>query len=160
MRASEIVQALKDKKGQHVQVVWARSAKTVADCPLHVVKRTAAYVRTGISYANLSSVKDGISTGTRGEVGKLPFGHWRHGFENYIIDHTPKGDSIPVEYVRLYPASFPNLQKPRVEWLADGVVTTFKDIKQHLDKSELRKEKEQPLCFTVKAANIIEIAGE
>lgn len=160
MKAIEIINALKGKKGQHVQAVWSRKADTLKDCPFTITKRTAAWVRSGIQYANLTNVKNAIQSGERGEVGKLPFGQWAKGYENYIIIHTPKGATAPVEYVRLYPATFENLSHPHVEWTMDGIPATFEQVEPYLKASEKRKEDEQPACFTLRADSILEIAGE
>ena len=162
MKALQVVQAVNGKKGQHVLAVWSREAKTVKGCAFSIVKRTAAWVRSGISYANLTSVKEGIQSGTREAVASLPWGQWREGFANYIIDHTPKGSTVPVEYVRLYPATFANLAKEtRVEWMMDGVVATYAEVEPYLLASEKKKDDDKPVeCFTLRAESIIEIAGE
>ena len=154
MKAIAIVQAVQDKKGQHVLAVWERSAKTLKTATCTIVKRTSAYVRAGINYANLCVVKDGIEAGERGEVESLPWGQWRAGFETMIIDH--KG----TEYVRLYPATFGNLV-PDVQWFMDSKPATYEQVEPHLLASEKRKDNEdKPLCFTLKAESILEIAGE
>lgn len=159
MNALTIYEILRKKKGQHVQVVWAKKAKTLRDCAMTITKRTAAWVRSGIDFANLANVKEGIEEGSRAPVGKLPFGHWRNGFEKYIIDHTPKGEIENVEYIRLYPPTFENLQHPKVEWLMDGVVATYEEVLPYLLASEKRKD-EKPDCFTLRAESVICIAGE
>lgn len=158
MQATEIVKQLKEyRTAAHLPIVWRRNAKTKKDCTVHIEKRTCAYVRTGIDYANTKKVLEGIIAGEREEVGSLPWGHWRKGFENYILDHTPKGETMPVEYIRLYPASFDNLKAKIVsEWLVNGVVSTFDDCKVHLLKSEFPTD-ETPECFTVKARDIISV---
>lgn len=149
MNALQIVQTIQDKKGQHVSATWQRQAKTRKGCPHIIAKRTSVYVRSGINFANLGEVKNGIEKGERGEVQSLPWGHWREGFFPFIIDHNG------MEYIRLYPASFDNL-KPSVEWSLDGKPATFDDVKSFLLASEFPKE-EKPECFTVKAESVIEI---
>jgi hypothetical protein len=156
MKAIEIVTALQGKKGQHVQAVWARKMKTRGEFSVSIVKRTEAWVRTGIKFANLKSVAEGIEQGTRAEVGKLPFGTWRKGFENLIIDHTPKGQTESVEYVRLYPATFDNLKTPKVEYFMDGVPATWEQIEPYL----LARDNREVETFTLRAENVIEIAGD
>ena len=150
MKAIEIVENLNGKKGQHISATWQRQAKTLKNCGVVVGKRTKVFVRSGINFANISEVKNGISQNERGEVQALPWGTWREGFFPYIIDH--KG----VEYVRLYPSAFDNL-KPSVEWTIDGKPATFDQVKPFLLASELPKD-EKPLCFTVKAESVLEIA--
>lgn len=153
MKAQEVVQYLQGKAGQHVNVSWSRKAKTRGSCPFEIIKHTSAFVRTGIKYANLQAVKSEIAAGNREQVGQLPFGHWRPGFENYIIDHNG------TEYVRLYPASFDNLSEPQVSWTMDGITATFDDVKLYLKRSEDKRE-HQSACFTVKAEDINSVGAE
>ena len=151
MNAQEIVNALQNRKGQHVQITWQRQVKTLKTFAGVIAKRTTAYVRTGIDYANLSSVKAGIASGEREEVQSLPWGQWRAGAEKYIIDHNNQ------EYVRLYPASFDNL-KPRVEWTLNGNPVAYDTISSVLLANERPKQDEEKAeCFTVKAASIVSI---
>ena len=154
MKALAIVAAVQNKKGQHVLAVWERFAKTLKTSSVVIGKRTSAYVRAGINYANLGVVKDGIAAGERGEVESLPWGQWRAGFETMIIDHKD------CEYVRLYPATFDNLV-PTVQWFMNGQPATYEQVEPHLLASEKRKDDDdKPLCFTLKAETVLEIAGE
>lgn len=151
MNAQEIVSNVVTRKGQHVRATWQRVAKTFKDCPLLIVKRTSAYVRAGIEYANLALVKDGIANGERGEVESLPWGEWAK--YPFIITHKGK------EYVRLYPATFANLATPTVEWSIDGKPATYAQVEPFLLASEKRKDdEEKPLCFTLKAEDVIALA--
>lgn len=157
MNAEQIVNRLKEhNKGSHVQVCWRRTLKTKKDCVNVIEKETCAWVRAGISYQNLSNVKNGIAEGTRGEVQSLPWGQWRDGFTNYIIDHTPKGQTDKKEYVRLYPATFENLQKSIfVEYFMDGNPVTYETVEPFLLASDKRKpDEEQPDCFTLAAETV------
>jgi hypothetical protein len=115
MNAKQIVENLQNHKGQHVQACWTRPMKTRKDVPMSIVKRTCAYVRAGIDYANLRTVKEGVESGERAEVQGLKWGQWSE--FPFIIAH--KG----VDYVRLYPAVFANL-KPTVEYSIDGKPAT------------------------------------
>jgi len=149
MNAQQIVESLKTRKGQHVQAVWQRLAKTLKACPMAVGKRTSAWVRAGIDYANLASVQNGIASGERGEVQSLPWGTWKQ--FPFVIENKGK------EYVRLYPASFGNLSTPQVEWTLDGKPTTYENVEQFLLESEKRKDNERPDCFTLSADSILSI---
>lgn len=156
MQAEQIVKRLQSHpKGSHVKVCWRRKAKTFKDCALNIEKETCAWVRAGINYSNLEDVKNGIAEGTRKPVGKLPYGNWRKGFENYIIDHTRK-DGVFTEQVRLYPAVFENLKrKIDVEWFVDGRPTTYEAIEQYLLAEERKKEDaEEKDCFNVTASTV------
>lgn len=157
MNAETIVNKLKNHpKASHVKVCWRRAAKVKKDCAALIEKETCAWVRAGISYQNLSTVKDGIAEGTRGEVQSLPWGQWRDGFANYIIDHTPKGATENKEYIRMYPATFENLQKGIfVEWFMDGRPVSYETVEPFLLASEKPKpEEEKAECFTVSAESI------
>jgi len=151
MQAIDIVNQLKQNRaGQHVKVTWQRNAKTRKSWEGGIItKTTTAWVRAGIAYANLSHIKEGVEQGLREEVQSLPWGQWRDGLENYVIDH--KGQ----EYVRLYPAVFDNLT-PHVEWRLNGEPTTFEACEPYLLASERPQDKEAD-CFTVKAQDIIQI---
>jgi len=151
MQAIEIVNALKTRKGQHVQIEWQRPCKTLKSFDGIIYKRTCAWVRSGISYANLSDVKDAIERGEREPVEGLPWGEWREGAVNFIIDH--KGQ----EYIRLYPAVFNNLDTGEVTFLLDGKAATYAEVEPFILASEKRKDEPKPACFTVNAANILSI---
>ena len=145
MKAQEIISQIKGKAGQHVKAIWQRLAKTRKDCDCIIAKRTAAYIRTGIDYAIRAA-------NAAKETGPLPWGEWMPGFEHRIITH--KG----AEYVRMYPATFANLM-PKVEWTLNGIPATYADVEPFLLASEKHKENdERPLCFTIKADSLIEIA--
>jgi len=153
MDANQIVSQLNGKAGQHVKVTWSRPAKTLKDCALAIGKRTSAWVRSGIEFANLASVKDGVESGERESVGKLPWGQWREGFRPYIIDH--KG----AEYVRLYPSTFANLGA-EVEWTIGGQPASYAEVEPYLLASEKRKEEKEAVeCFTLKAESIVSIGN-
>lgn len=156
MKALAVYEDLKNRKGQHVQMVWQRTAaikKAAKDAGNVVMKRTLAYVRAGINYSNLQDVREGIEAGTREPVEGLPWGQWREGFTNFIIDNGEK------EYIRLYPAAFRNLQQAEVTWLLNGEEVDFATVKPMLLASEMRDKDEKPAaCFTVKAADIVTIA--
>lgn len=155
MKALEVFDDLRTRCGQHVKVSWQRSCKVKKSAGQHTVhKRTVAFVRAGITYGNLASVRNEIEAGTRDEVQSLPWGTWREGFKNFIIDH--KG----TEYIRLYPPSFENLKQPEVTWLLDGRAVSYEEVEPYLLASEKRKDKDEegPACFTVKADDIVTIA--
>jgi hypothetical protein len=153
MTAQNIVDALKAHKGTHKGLCWRRKVKTLKVCTATIEKETRAYVRAGINYANLASVKDGIASGERGEVQPLPWGTWAQ--FPFIITHTPK-NGVLTEYVRLYPATFDNLTDAiRVKYYMNGVEVKYQDIEQFLLGSEKRSdEDEKPECFTIKAQDL------
>lgn len=154
MQAIEVINALKGKAGQHVAAIWQRQVKTRKGFDGLIFKRTKAYVRAGINYSNLSDVRDAIEAGEREPVQGLPWGQWREGYANYIIDHKDK------EYVRLYPAVFANL-KASVEYLMDGQTVSYEQVEPFMLASEKRKpDDEKSACFNVNAADLITIADD
>ncbi len=154
MNANEIVNALKGKSGRHVPAVWEKKMKTLKGVTLPITKKTTAYVRAGIDYANLSTVKEGVESGERGDVQGLPWGEWE--LFPFIIRHTPKGASVSFQYVRLYPAVFDNL-KTTVQYFIDGHPAKLEQVKPLCLASEFRDEEKEITCFTLRAENILSI---
>ncbi len=151
MNSIDIVKTLKNHKGQHIQACWRRQAKTRKGVS-GIEKQTCAYVRSGIDYANLGVVKQGIASGERGDVQPLPWGNWLE--FPFLIEH--KGE----HYVRLYPASFQNL-KPSVQWFRDGNPVELADIKESLLASEYTTYSDnEPVCFTIRANDVVFIGSE
>lgn len=149
MKALDIIKVLKNRKGQHVKAIWQRTAKVKEGCPFIIAKRTEAWVRSGIAYANLQEIRQGVEAGTREPVQSLPWGKWREGYTHYIIDHKDR------EYIRLYPASFDNLGA-KTEWTMDGKPADYSRVEPWLLASEKRQE-DRPACFTLDVANIVSI---
>lgn len=149
MNAKQVVENLKNHKGQHVAACWTRQLKTRVDVASIVTKRVCAYVRAGIDYSHLASVKDGIATGEREPVEGLKWGEWSE--FPFIIAH--KG----ADYVRLYPAVFSNLKKQTVTYACDGVECSPEKARELCLASEFRERDEAPTCFVIKAENIEKI---
>lgn len=159
MTAIDIMTNLIGRAGQHIKMVWQRACHVKADCPFLIVKRVEAHVRSGIAYANLIDIREGIEAGTREPVAGLPWGQWREGFTNYIIDHTPKGQLENVEYIRLYPPTFENLKHPTVTYLIDGAPATFEQVEPYLLEREKREEFDSKV-FTVRASDVVSIGRQ
>jgi len=109
-----------------------------------LTKRVQMVARAGIDYANLSSVREGIANGERGEVQTLPWGEW-FAFP-YVIRH--KGGY----YFRLYPVAG---SVPTVAYMVNGSEVSKEDWMAYLTPSERAKMEsgDRPDCFTVKAEN-------
>jgi hypothetical protein len=151
MNAKNIVETLKSRKGQHVFVAWKRALKTRKDTSAIVEKQTTAFVRAGINYANLASVREGIESGERGEVQPLPaWCEWEQA--PFILRHKTNG----TQYVRLYPSTFANLA-PSVRYFVNGNETDENGAKLYCLASEFREREESPACFMVKCDSITEI---
>lgn len=118
-------------------------------------KRISGVFRAGISFENLSSVKEGIESGERNEVGSLPFGEW----EKYpcLIKHTNK-EGVFNRYVRLYPTENCVL---KVQYLVNGVESTKEQFLSFLTPSDRAKAEngEKPECITIKETNLISLGS-
>lgn len=152
MNAKNIVEQLTTRKGQHVFVTWRRKLKTLKTCSLTIEKETKAFVRAGIDYSHLASVREGIASGEREEVQPLP--SWCEWIQ---FPFTLRHKANRTEYVRLYPASFANL-KPVVRYFVNGIEAKAEDIKPFCYASEFEENETAPACFMVKAESISEIA--
>lgn len=109
-----------------------------------LTKRVRMVARAGIDYANLSTVREGIASGERGEVQPLPWGEW-FAFP-YVIAH--KGGY----YFRLYPVAG---SVPTVTYTVNGETVDRDTFAGYLTPSERAKMEsgDRPDCFTVKAEN-------
>lgn len=142
-KAKAALLALSDCKGQFIAAEWMSEPKPLAAHKGKVLRKfSKATVRTGVSFANLSSVKEGIAAGERGEVESLPWGEWM--VYPYIITH--KGN----EYLRLtLTEGCPITSRYEV----DGVEVDAATFHSMLPKSS----GERPEVLTVKVANLIRI---
>lgn len=154
LSADVIKNKLLSSKGQFVKAAWKSNPKPAAAHKNTVLeKHTVAVVQAGVNYANLSSVKQGIADGTRGEVQELPWGTWKS--FPYIIEHKDQ------EYLRLYPSGAAN-HIPKSVFFVDGEVVDKKKFAEYLTPAEAKKlleptEEDRPACFTIKADNILNI---
>ena len=149
--AAEIIANILAAKGQFVTARWTSVVPTAAAFKaLNITKITSAVVRSGIDFANLTSVKDGIENEERSEVGSLPWGTWIN--FPYIIGHKEK------TYVRLYPSLSAN-HIPKVSYFVDGIETPKAEILQYLTGSNVKKltESKTPECFTLTSTNVLDI---
>jgi hypothetical protein len=154
LTAEMVKEKIKNAKGYFVKAAWKSNPKPAASFKEMILeKRTVAVVQAGVNFANLSTVKDGIEKGERGEVGELPWGSWKE--FPYIIEH--KG----AEYIRLYPSHGHN-HTPKSMYYVNGQEVDKATFASYLTKSEAEKilnpkEEDRPLCFTVKSDNIMGI---
>ena len=77
LTAADITNKILSCKGNFVKVFWKSNPSPAAIHKKNGVvleKVTNAVVRAGIDFANLTSVKEGIANGERGEVQSLPWG--------------------------------------------------------------------------------------
>ena len=156
-KAEALIEAVKGCKGQFVHVEYVTHVKTSAAHKNKVIKKYVQGVfRTGIDYANLKSVREGIANGERGEVKPLPWGQWA--VHPWIIEH--KGE----EYIRLFQVkdsavisrylveidSEPQIKPPGItskEWVATFL--TPADAEKLLSD-----DREAPECITKKISDV------
>ena len=153
--ATDVLNKILKCKGSFVKASWKSNPKPKAAFKRVVLEKVSVgVVRAGIDYAKISSVKEGIADGTRGEVQPLPWGEWEQ--FPYTISH--KGES----YIRLYPSGN---HKTKTTYFADGSVVSETEFCEYLTPSAadeiLNPNPDKPLlCFTVKANNILGIPEE
>lgn len=136
--------------GTHVSVSWEKKLKVRAGVLQVVSKRVKGVFRAGITYDNKTDVQAAREAGLLpAENTGLPWGQWIQ--FPYHIQHKGK------DYVRLYPAS---MELPMtVEYFIDGKPATAEECKPLCLSSEFKADKEKPLCLTVSAENINQIAA-
>ena len=158
--AHEIKNRILNSKGSFVKARWKSQPKPAgAFKQFSLEKITEGVVRAGIDYSNLSAVKLEVEAGNRNPVGELPWGQWKIDEDGesmfpYVIEH--KGE----DYIRLYPSEGQNHHCSSTYYV-DGVQVSKEDFAKYLTPSEAKKlldtESTQPLCFTIKAKNVLGI---
>jgi hypothetical protein len=159
LTASDILSNFFKGKGQFMRAAWKSNPKPAAAHKGVVLeKRTTTIVRSGLDFANLSSVKAGIESGERGPVQELPFGEWA--YFPYLIKYEKEGNTN--YYLRMYPTD----TTPTVRYFANSQEVDKETFASYLTPSEAKKltgEKEKPECFTIKMENVLsteEVIGE
>lgn len=162
LKAGDVRDKILNAKGNFVKASWKSNPKpAAAHKGVLLEKHTVAVVQAGVNYANLSAVKDAIEDGERGEVQELPWGKWYRDpltdkeWFPYVIEHK---DNL---YLRLYPSQGNN-HKTETVYFAGGEEVSKDTFAEYLTKGEARKlleptEKDTPLCFTIKLANLLDL---
>lgn len=141
--AQSLIAAIENCKGRFSKCSFTSEVKpAAAHKDKKLSKTTTGVFRSGIDYAELSSVKEGIARGERGEVESLPWGEWA--LFPWIIIHKE------VEYLRLYPAQG---QRSTVVYTVDGSEVDKATFQAYLTPSQCA-EKDAPACITKKLAEI------
>lgn len=145
--ATALVAHLEEGNGQFRTVTFKSNPKPAAAFKgVTLEKVTSMVVRTGVDFSNLTSVKEGIANGERGEVQSLPWGSWVK--FPFIISH--KGE----EFVRLTLAAN---SKPKTTFKVDGNEVSREEFVKFLTPSDA-KGSDKPLeVITVKMKNLINI---
>ncbi len=155
LAAAKVLEKIMNAKGRFVKAAWKSNPTPAAAFKSSVVleKHTVGVVQAGVEFQNLSAVKDAIAAGERGEVQSLPWGQWAEGMYPYVITHKEK------EYIRLYPSGGLG-HVPKTTYFVNGEVVEKSKFAEYLTPSEAKKvigggDEERPLCFTIKAENIM-----
>ncbi len=160
--ADDIRNRILNSRGQFIKASWKSNPPPAASFKKEGVileKRTVAIVQSGVQFCNLSAVKNAIEAGERSEVGELPWGSWKviDGVSQYpyIIEH--KG----IDYIRLTPSQAGN-HIPKSTYYVNGEIVDKAKFAEYLTSSEAKKllnptDEDRPLCFTIKAENILDI---
>lgn len=147
-RLLRLIASVQDAKGQFLSVVMEKDEKPMAaskKAGITLRKQTTMVVRTGVQFANLTSVKDAIASGERGEVQSLPWGEWL--IYPYGIVHNGK------EYFRFTLGA--NTRPTCRYWVNDKEVSRAEFI-VHLPESK-REPSEPSEVITVALDNIVSI---
>ena len=147
MQIQDILNGL-NAPGAFVKVSWESDVAVAAAHKAHKVRKAVtAVVRSGITYDNVGDVIAGRDDGTLpAENAGLPWGEWI----TYPLHVAHKG----TDYVRLYPAKG---GKVTATYTIDGREATREEVLAMMTPSARAKaeDSEAPLCFTVKAANVV-----
>ena len=145
--ANALVAHLSEGNGQFRTVTFKSNPKPAAAFKgVSLEKVTSMCVRTGVDFSNLTSVKEGIANGERGEVQSLPWGVWAK--FPFIISH--KGE----EFVRLTLAAN---SKPSTIFKVDGLEVSREEFSKFLTPSDAKGSDKPVEVLTVKMKNLITI---
>lgn len=149
MNIQNIVSIVSSHKGANLKATWEKPLKTRKGVSNNITKRTAIVVRGGVDYDNIGVVQEKRENGELpSENAGLPWGQWVN--FPYHIEH--KG----TDYARFYPASGIKFT-PHVQYFIDGVETDKATIQPLCLASEFPVRDEEPLCFTIKAENVVSL---
>lgn len=139
----DLISKIEKCRGQYIRARFTSIVKPAAASKHHALSKiTEGAFRSGIDYANLKQVKEGIASGDRGEVESLPWGEWLQ--FPWVIGHKD------TEYLRLYPVEG---QKMNVIYIVDGQTVDKEQFQEHLTASQ-KFDGPPPACITKKISEI------
>lgn len=135
--------------GQFVNIETAKELKVRAGYKGNkVVKFSHKTVRFGVSYDKQKSTIEGRADGSLpAENAGLPWGNWKAGEENYIVEH--KGNT----YLRC--ATSPN--KSKNTYLINGVLSTKEAAEMMCLASEFKQGDKVPSVLCINTDSIVTI---
>ena len=142
--------AVSSKKGQFIELSFKSEGKPSKDHKGRLLeKRTVGIYRTGVNFANLSSVKEAIEKGERGEVQPLAWGTWEK--FPFVIAH--KGE----RFLRLTTV---NGVKSKSTFKVNGKEVSRDEFESFLVPSARSSAKTPTEVFNIKEANLVSFNGE
>lgn len=148
--ANSVISAFLSCKGQFASVTFKSNPKPAADFKgVTLEKVTTGVFRSGVNFANLTSVKDGIANGERGEVQPLAWGEWVN--FPFVIAH--KGE----RFLRLTTVKG---AKSKSTFKVNGVEVSRDEFESFLVPSARSGAKTPTEVFNIKEANLVSFNGE
>lgn len=147
---STAINAFLSCKGQFASVTFKSNPKPAAEFKGTTLEKiTTGVFRAGVNFANLSSTKEGIASGERGEVQPLAWGEWVQ--FPFVITH--KGE----QFLRLTTVSG---QKSVQTFKVNGVEVSKDEFESFLVPSARSENKTATEVFNIKESNLISFNGE
>ena len=148
--SSNVINAFLTAAGQFASVTFKSNPKPAASFKGVVLEKvTTGVFRSGVNFANLTSVKDGIESNERGEVQPLAWGSW----ENFPFVISHKGE----RFLRLTTV---NGMKSKSTFKVNGVEVNKDEFEQFLVPSARSENKTPTEVFNIKEANLVSFNGE
>ena len=149
-KSTAFINACKSRKGQFVEVEYKSNPTPKAEFKGTTLEKVSKGVfRTGINYSNLSPIKAEFASGERTEVQPLPKGQEWAVFP--FVIKTEKGELLRLT---TSPA-----HRPSVTYKVNGVEVSKENFEGYLVPSALKKPSTPLLVFTIKAENLLSVAG-
>jgi len=149
MKIQDIIAKVETRKGANLSATIHKTLKTLKGVEDVIEKKTNIVIRGGIDYDNIAIVQEMRESGALPDKNAgLPWGDWAQ-FPYHI---THKGQ----DYARFYPASGIDFST-HVEYYRNGNVVAKDEVKELCLKSEFPEREEKPLCYTIKADNVVKI---
>jgi hypothetical protein len=147
---NNVINAFLTAAGQFASVTFKSNPKPAAEFKGTVLEKvTTGVFRSGINFANLSSVKAEFASGERTEVQPLAWGEWET--FPFVIAH--KGE----RFLRLTTV---NGQKSKQTFKVNGEEVSRDEFESFLVPSARSGAKEPTEVFSIKEANLISFNGE
>jgi hypothetical protein len=147
---NNVINAFLAAAGQFASVTFKSNPKPAAAFKgVTLEKVTTGVFRSGVNFANLSSTKEGIANGERGEVQPLAWGEWVQ--FPFVIAH--KGE----RFLRLTTVAG---VKSKSVFKVNGVEVSRDEFEQFLVPSARSDAKAATEVFNIKESNLVSFNGE